>query len=88
MRTTEEIPQYEKVPSYAKARTSRRLATGAERCWTRGCIFIERSKKAVSVDGRGRDITVTEVFETVRGITKYAGRTSRSGSGIIHYHGR
>ncbi len=87
MRTTEEIPQYEKVPSYRKARTSRRLAPRAERCWTRGCVFIERIVKIIGVDRKGRDITVTELFETIRGITKYRGQTRQKGDGIAHIHG-
>ena len=84
----EEVLPYEKVPSYRKARTSRRLAAGVVTCRNRGCLFIERREKAVGVDGRGRDIVVIEVFETVRGITTYGGRTGRKGDGIIHNHGR
>jgi len=87
MRTTEEVSQYEKVPPYLKKRTSRRIPPArAVTCWTRGCTFIERIEKVVGVDKRGRDITITEVFETRRGITTYNGRTARKGSGISHNH--
>ena len=88
MRITEDIPQYEKVPSFRKARTSRRLTPGIVTCWTRGCVFIDRIVKVIGVDRKGRDITVTELFETIRGITRYQGRTSQKGNGIAHVHGR
>ncbi|KKN06536.1 hypothetical protein LCGC14_1076200 [marine sediment metagenome] len=87
MRTTEEVPQYKKVLSYLKKRTSRRIPPArAVTCWTQGCVFVERVEKVLGVDKKGRDIVVIEVFKTVRGIRTYNGRTNWKGDGIVHVH--
>ena len=93
MRTTDEIPQYEKVAPHLKKRTSRRLAPGAVTCWTRGCTFIERFAKVVGRDRKGKDETIPWQVETERGIVIYEGYPNgryfkRMGESIMHNHGR